>query len=111
MYPKLGFSLLVAVIVLSVQTNGLSRKRIYPIHETLKFPIDPEEVGDPLILTPYLKQGKIAEAQNLSRVTNLTDVISYSGYFTVNETYNSNMFFWFFPAKVMVYFKSIYCRT
>jgi len=24
--------------------------------------------------------------------------VSYSGYFTVNETYNSNLFFWFFPA-------------
>ena len=25
---------------------------------------------------------------------------SYSGFFTVNETYGSNMFFWFFPAQV-----------
>lgn len=25
---------------------------------------------------------------------------SYSGYITVNKTYNSNIFFWFFPAKV-----------
>lgn len=28
-----------------------------------------------------------------------TDVESYSGYFTVNEQYQSNIFFWFFPAK------------
>ena len=26
--------------------------------------------------------------------------VSYSGYLTVNDQYNSNMFFWFFPAKV-----------
>lgn len=25
---------------------------------------------------------------------------SYSGYITVNKTYNSNLFFWFFPAQV-----------
>lgn len=25
---------------------------------------------------------------------------SYSGYLTVNKTYNSNLFFWFFPAQV-----------
>lgn len=25
---------------------------------------------------------------------------SYAGYFTVNKEYNSNLFFWFFPAEV-----------
>lgn len=25
---------------------------------------------------------------------------SYAGYITVNETWNSNLFFWFFPAQV-----------
>ena len=25
---------------------------------------------------------------------------SYAGFFTVNETYNSNMYFWFFPSIV-----------
>ena len=24
---------------------------------------------------------------------------SFAGFFTVNKTYNSNLFFWFFPAK------------
>lgn len=27
---------------------------------------------------------------------------SYAGYITVNQTYNSNLFFWFFPARVGV---------
>src|SRR5690606_25173397 len=27
-------------------------------------------------------------------------VKSYSGFFTVNKTHNSNLFFWFFPALV-----------
>ena len=31
-----------------------------------------------------------------------TDVLSYSGYLTVNASDNSNMFFWFFPAEVAV---------
>lgn len=56
--------------------------------------------GVPLFLTPFIKAGKIEDARNLSLVSNLTDVISYSGFITVNSTYNSNLFFWFFPAAV-----------
>jgi vitellogenic carboxypeptidase-like protein len=43
-------------------------------------------------------------AQNLSRVGPLkgTNIESYSGFFTVNKTTNSNMFFWFFPAQVRI---------
>ena len=32
-------------------------------------------------------------------VANMTKE-SYSGFFTVNKTYDSNMFFWFFPSEV-----------
>ncbi|XP_036438855.1 probable serine carboxypeptidase CPVL [Colossoma macropomum] len=57
--------------------------------------------GKPLFLTPYLEQGKIDEAKKLSLVGPLpgANVKSYSGYLTVNKTYNSNLFFWFFPAQ------------
>jgi len=58
------------------------------------------ESSDRLILTPYITAGEIEKAQNLSRVHNFTRVQSYSGFFNVNPTYNSNMFFWFFPAAV-----------
>ena len=34
---------------------------------------------------------------------NGTSVPSYAGFFTVNKTYNSNMFFWFFPSQVMFF--------
>jgi hypothetical protein len=46
----------------------------------------------------------LISAQNLSRVGPLkgTNIESYSGFFTVNKTTNSNMFFWFFPAQVMM---------
>lgn len=59
-----------------------------------------EDCGDPLILTPYIKAGKLKEAQKLSRVSYpaFRSVHSYSGFFTVNETHNSNQFFWYFEA-------------
>ncbi|XP_077347484.1 putative serine carboxypeptidase CPVL isoform X2 [Lithobates pipiens] len=58
--------------------------------------------GEPLFLTPYLESGKIDEARELSLVGNLpgVNVKSYAGYLTVNKTYDSNLFFWFFPAQV-----------
>lgn len=57
-----------------------------------------------LFLTPYIQQGKIQEGRILSQVKGLpgaaAGVESYSGFLTVNSKYNSNMFFWFFPALV-----------
>ncbi len=35
----------------------------------------------------------------MSKVNLLGDT-SYAGFFTVNETFSSNMYFWFFPAQV-----------
>ncbi|XP_062574223.1 probable serine carboxypeptidase CPVL isoform X2 [Saccostrea cucullata] len=60
--------------------------------------IDP---GSPLFLTPYVDKGQFDMAQKLSRVGPLdgTNLESFSGFFTVNKTTNSNMFFWFFPAQ------------
>ncbi|KAE8573814.1 Putative retinoid-inducible serine carboxypeptidase [Halyomorpha halys] len=59
------------------------------------------DVGDPLFLTPYIEGGKIQEGQAAAEVrlpgSNIT---SYSGYLTVNKTFNSNLFFWFFPSEV-----------
>nr|CAD7574031.1 unnamed protein product [Timema californicum] len=60
------------------------------------------DVGEVLLLTPYLEEGRVEEARNLSRV-NLepySDIASYSGFFTVNKQFNSNLFFWFFPAEM-----------
>lgn len=57
--------------------------------------------GEPLILTPYLEAGKIKEAQTAARVNHsrIVGFESYTGFFTVDKRYNSNMFFWYFPAK------------
>lgn len=58
------------------------------------------DVGLPLRLTPLIQSGDIEEARRLSLVTGLTpDVPSYSGFLTVNEECDSNMFFWFFPSQ------------
>ncbi|CAA9993447.1 unnamed protein product [Nesidiocoris tenuis] len=58
--------------------------------------------GKPLFLTPYVEEGRFIEARTASRVPSLPGaptVESYSGYLTVNKEYNSNLFFWFFPAE------------
>lgn len=61
---------------------------------------DGTDPGSPLFLTPYLEKGAIDEARKLSLVGELpgANVKSYAGYLTVNKKYNSNLFFWFFPA-------------
>lgn len=42
----------------------------------------------------------ILKARNLSMVSHpKIPIENYAGYFTVNKEYNSNLFFWFFPAK------------
>ncbi|XP_059058201.1 venom serine carboxypeptidase-like [Achroia grisella] len=52
-----------------------------------------------LILTALIKNGSVELARNLSQVNsdNFKGVVSYSGFITVKEQYNSNMFFWYFP--------------
>ncbi|RWS25515.1 putative serine carboxypeptidase CPVL-like protein [Leptotrombidium deliense] len=63
---------------------------------------DTSEVGEALFLTPFIESGDIETAKQKSRVH--LDVVShmesYSGYITVNKTYNSNTFFWFFKSQI-----------
>lgn len=63
---------------------------------------DGEDIGEPLFLTPLIENGKIEEAREKAVVQHkeMGDVSSYSGYFTVDKKYNSNLFLWFFPAMV-----------
>jgi len=69
-------SLLVLVVVASAQQQG---------------------PGSPLFLSQYLPSNP-AGARQASQVS-LGNTTGYSGYFTVNETTGSNMFFWYFPAQ------------
>ncbi|XP_045473270.1 venom serine carboxypeptidase-like [Harmonia axyridis] len=57
--------------------------------------------GKPLILTPLIEENKIDDALAASEVhfNGFKNKKSYSGYFTVNKQFNSNLFFWFFPSE------------
>ncbi|CAH1988617.1 unnamed protein product [Acanthoscelides obtectus] len=60
-----------------------------------------DDVGEPLILTPLLEQGRIKDARIAASVSLsgcAKDITSYAGYFTINKQYNSNLYFWFFPS-------------
>lgn len=98
---KLTIYFLVTYSLLTkVNSNFDSNDINRPIYQrNVKLAADP---GEPLFLTPYIESGNIEVGKNLSRVGPLegTTVVSYSGYLTVNPTYNSNMFFWFFEALV-----------
>ncbi|EEC04461.1 serine carboxypeptidase, putative [Ixodes scapularis] len=60
-----------------------------------------DDVGDQLYLTPLIESGDLQAAKLSSRVGYLgpvNDVLSYSGFITVDKYSGSNLFFWFFPA-------------
>ncbi|XP_013864126.1 putative serine carboxypeptidase CPVL, partial [Austrofundulus limnaeus] len=95
----LGFFLLLWVCVESLNSRGCSS--FFCRKSQRVSGLDPGvDPGSPLFLTPYLEKGAIDEARKLSLVGNLpgANVKSYSGYLTVNKQFNSNLFFWFFPA-------------
>ncbi|UJR31996.1 hypothetical protein I4U23_019466 [Adineta vaga] len=74
-------------------------RRLYPTGKPSVLEVN-DDPGEPLFLTPYIEQEKLAEARNLSLVNLLPlKQQSFSGYLTVNKEFNSNMFFWFFPAQ------------
>ena len=52
--------------------------------------------GSPLFLS-YINR---AEARERAEVPPILGVQSYAGYITVNEAFNSNLFFWFVKALV-----------
>lgn len=60
-------------------------------------------VDSKLHLSPLVKSGEYWKARRLSRVNreHFLNVTSFSGYVTVNETHDSNLWFWFFPAQTV----------
>ncbi|XP_045461511.1 venom serine carboxypeptidase-like [Harmonia axyridis] len=56
---------------------------------------------DALFLTPYIELGFIEEGRKAAEVSSdiFLNTKSYSGFFTVNHTYNKNLFGWFFPSE------------
>ncbi|KAL1497428.1 hypothetical protein ABEB36_008403 [Hypothenemus hampei] len=73
----------------------------FPFYNIKPFTHQPvADLGEPLILTPYIENNQTAEAKILAEVPSdyFLDVESYSGYFTVDKGNGSNLFFWFFPS-------------
>jgi vitellogenic carboxypeptidase-like protein len=109
--------LLITLVCLTTfgRTNGYRGpfRRMYSAGQPTVLEIN-EDPGEPLFLTPYLEQGKL-EARQLRYYFLISSLYffhlfssvellpykqkSFSGYLTVNKEYNSNMFFWFFPAQ------------
>ncbi|XP_044776034.1 probable serine carboxypeptidase CPVL isoform X1 [Neomonachus schauinslandi] len=92
-------TVLVAVFMFSPGGDGL----FHSLYKKARVSVPHKgDVGEPLFLTPYIEAGKFEEGKRKSMVPLFpgSNVKSYAGYLTVNETYNSNLFFWFFPAQV-----------
>lgn len=91
--------MIISIIGLS---NGFLRNNLYPSTAPANLLLQTID-SKPLFLTPYIESGQLEEGRKLSEVVGLPDVVlkSYSGFLTVNKTYDSNMFFWFFPALVL----------
>lgn len=85
-------------------SNGFFLRNLYPPTEPANRLIGTID-SKPLFLTPYIESGQLDKGRRLSEVNGLTglDLESYSGFLTVNKTYDSNMFFWFFPALVCIH--------
>lgn len=104
MRPLLALAALALCFSLS---SALFRRNLFPstapANQFAHFP-ENASPASALYLTPYIEAGKLAEGRQLSQVTSLPgngpQIQSYSGFLTVNQTYNSNLFFWFFPALV-----------
>ncbi|CAF3984643.1 unnamed protein product [Rotaria sp. Silwood1] len=94
-----GFSIVFIIFLSTGYIQGQPRRLLYPNGKQYIIQAN-DDPGEPLFLTPYLEQGKIEEARQLSSVE-LPPYTrqSFSGYLTVNKEYNSNMFFWFFPTQ------------
>lgn len=96
----------------------LSNNIAFSVIFVTSFLFDITSAGEPLFLSPLIKQGKISQAQKLAEVSLPVheDVLiseqefpkSYSGFLTVNEEFGTNLFFWYFPAKVKSNFKTIF---
>lgn len=94
------YSVLLSVLFLINQSEAHLLKKLYQDTETLLSAPVGADVGERLILTPLLKEGRIEEAQEAALVNSIAfeGVISYSAYFTVDEAFDSNIYFWFFPS-------------
>ncbi|CAH1107289.1 unnamed protein product [Psylliodes chrysocephalus] len=98
--------LLSALIIGSLEAkpnikNFFSKHFFKDVYGTIDANIKVGDAGKPLILTDLIQQDQIDEAQAAAEVKldAFLGVKSYAGYLTVDEIYDSNLFFWFFPSQ------------
>merc|ERR1719242_2030179 len=98
-------SALPLTLLLFIAVTSLGYRSLRP-QVKRSFPrADPQQVGEPLFLTPYIESGDIEAGREMAKVDwsqleGLNDAVeSYSGFLTVDAPNNGNMFFWFFPAE------------
>jgi len=98
-------SALPLTLLLFIAATSLGYRSLRP-QVKRSFPrADPQQVGEPLFLTPYIESGDIEAGREMAKVDwsqleGLNDAVeSYSGLLTVDAPNNGNMFFWFFPAE------------
>ena len=98
-------SALPLTLLLCIAATSLGYRSLRP-QVNRSFPrADPQQVGEPLFLTPYIESGDIEAGREMAKVDwsqleGLNDAVeSYSGLLTVDAPNNGNMFFWFFPAE------------
>ncbi|XP_057668632.1 venom serine carboxypeptidase-like [Diorhabda carinulata] len=91
------YSSIVSIVLLFLYLTNLNLVNI----EAKELKYEDNNSGNPLFLTPLIENNQIAEARSLAEVPSdiFKNVKSYSGYFTVDKNFDSNLFFWFFPAK------------
>ncbi|KAH8394734.1 hypothetical protein KR222_002835 [Zaprionus bogoriensis] len=91
--------LIVAAVACAAGEDGFPYT--YPIFD--KFDDASEPAESALFLTPMLNNESLSalDVQAAARVTDpmFLGVESYAGFLTVDEVYNSNLFFWYFPAE------------
>jgi len=87
----------VAILLLSIcalSAHAFISRRFHGLDSHLAT----ESTGErPLVLTDWLHDP--AKARQLSSVSGIGSFPSYSAFFNVNTTTNSNMYWWFFPAQ------------
>ncbi|KAK9500389.1 hypothetical protein O3M35_001666 [Rhynocoris fuscipes] len=92
------------IILILVNINDLNAHRRnhdhQHNHERRRQQSPPADNG-PLFLTPYIERGDIENGQRSASVRSINNdnIESYSGFITTNKQFNSNMFFWFYPAE------------
>ncbi|XP_030744982.1 venom serine carboxypeptidase-like isoform X2 [Sitophilus oryzae] len=98
---QLGLYVLLLVIDnLLHGTTATFLSKLYPRIKQIPFEVG-DDPGVPLFLTPLIEAGKIDDAKMAAEVyfSGFLNKRSFAGYFTVDKTFNSNLFFWYFPCE------------